>query len=108
MRSLMDKEYDIVFILQDLGVIVPTIKLLKDIQRKSSSREKAIQINILFPRRLCFNAKLDRRLGALDYLATFTNFGKAQVLRRNNKIQKKLHVVPHGTDSTRLLPITRR
>lgn len=44
MRSLRDKDYDLIFILQDLGVITPCIKFLKEIKKeKEVSRRKTFK-----------------------------------------------------------------
>jgi glycosyltransferase involved in cell wall biosynthesis len=106
MRSLKDAEYDLIFILQDLGVIVPTVKLLKDIQKeKAVAGKKQFKSIFYFPVDFALTPNLAVDLEFFDYLATFTKFGKSQVLRLKPKLDKKLHVVPHGTNFNDFYPL---
>ena len=50
MRSLMDIDYDLIFIIQDLGVVVPTIPHLKKIyDEKKGAKRKLFKSIFYFP-----------------------------------------------------------
>jgi len=99
MRSLKDGDYDLIFILQDLGVIVPCIKFLKEIQKEKQVQGKTVFKSILyFPVDFALTPNLGKDLEFFDFLATYTEYGKSQVLRLKPNVAKKLHVIPHGND----------
>jgi len=97
MRSLKDGDYDLIFILQDLGVIVPTIRFLKDIKKEKKAAGKTEFKSIFyFPVDFALTPNLAVDLEFFDYLATYTEYGRSQVLRLKPQLEKKLHVIPHG------------
>lgn len=99
MRSLKDGDYDLIFILQDLGVVVPTIKFLREIRKERKVLGKKDFKSILyFPVDFALTPNLSVDIEFFDYLATYTEYGRAQVLRLKPNISKKLHVIPHGND----------
>lgn len=99
MRSLKDGDYDLIFILQDLGVVVPTIKFLREIRKERKVLGKKDFKSILyFPVDFALTPNLGVDIEFFDYLATYTEYGRAQVLRLKPNISKKLHVIPHGND----------
>jgi glycosyltransferase involved in cell wall biosynthesis len=107
MRSLKDVEYDLIFILQDLGVIVPIIKLLKEIKKEKEVNGKKLFKSIFyFPVDFALTPNLGRDLEFFDFLATYTNYGKSHVLRLNKKVEKKLHVIPHGNNMDDFHPLS--
>lgn len=109
MRSLKDGDYDLIFILQDLGVIVPTIKFLKEIQKEKKIAGKTVFKSILyFPVDFALTPNLGVDLEFFDYLATYTEYGKSQVLRLKPNVAKKLHVIPHGNDMNDFYPIDKK
>ena len=99
MRSIMDIDYDLIFILQDLGVVVPTIphikKLLED---KKNGNRKQFKSILYFPVDFALTPNLVVGLDFFDVLATYTEFGKQNVLRLNPELKTKLKVVPHGNN----------
>ena len=99
MRSLKDGDYDLIFILQDLGVVVPTIKFLKEIKKeKQVAGRKDFKSILYFPVDFALTPNLGVDIEFFDYLATYTEYGRSQVLRLKPNISKKLHVIPHGND----------
>jgi glycosyltransferase involved in cell wall biosynthesis len=100
LRSLRASNYDLVFILQDLGVVSPMIKFIKEAQNEQKLRNKGIAFKTMFyfPVDFSLLPNMTANLDFFDYLATFTEYGKTQVLRLNPKVQKKLHVIPHGNN----------
>lgn len=106
MRSLRDKDYDLIFILQDLGVITPCIKFIKEIQKeKEVARRKTFKSIFYFPVDFSLTPNLVQGLDFFDYLATYTEYGKSQVLRLVPKVKKKLHIIPHGNNMDDFFPI---
>jgi glycosyltransferase involved in cell wall biosynthesis len=106
MRSLKDGDYDLMFILQDLGVIVPCIKLFKEIQKeKEIAGRKVFKSILYFPVDFAITPNLGKDLEFFDFLATYTEYGKSQVLRLKPNVAKKLHVIPHGNDMNDFHPL---
>jgi glycosyltransferase involved in cell wall biosynthesis len=108
MASLRNTDYDIIFILQDLGVIVPTIKFLKDIKKeKEIAKKKVFKSIFYFPVDFALTPNLGKDLEFFDFLATYTNYGKSHVIRINKKVEKKLHVIPHGNNMDDFHPLSK-
>jgi hypothetical protein len=73
MRSLRDKDYDLIFILQDLGVITPCIKFLKEIKKeKEVSRRKQFKSIFYFPVDFALTPKLVQGIEFFDYFDLFS------------------------------------
>jgi len=106
MRSIMDIDYDLVFILQDLGVVVPVIphvkKLLED---KKNGNRKQFKSILYFPVDFALTPNLVVGLDFFDVLATYTEFGKQNVLRLRPELKPKLKVVPHGNNMENFYPL---
>ena len=100
LRSLRASNYDLVFILQDLGVVSPMVKFIKEAQNEQRLRNKGMTFKSMFyfPVDFSLLPSMTMYLDFFDYLATFTEYGKTQVLRLNPKLEKKLHVIPHGNN----------
>ncbi len=100
LRSMRDGNYDLIFILQDLGVVSPMVKFIKEAQNEQRLRNNGITFKSVFyfPVDFSLLPSMTAYLDFFDYLATFTEYGKAQVLRLNQKVSKKLFVIPHGNN----------
>ena len=99
MRSLLDIDYDVIFILQDLGVIVPMIPHLKKIQDdKRKANKKQFKSILYFPVDFALTPNLGVGIEFFDFLATFTDYGKQNVLRLRPDCKEKVRVVPHGNN----------
>lgn len=109
MRSLMDIDYDAIFILQDLGVVVPIvphIKKIKDDKRKENRKQfKSI---LYFPVDFTLTPNLGLGLEFFDSLATFTEFGKQNVQRLRPDLKTKVKVVPHGNNMENFFPMPKQ
>jgi glycosyltransferase involved in cell wall biosynthesis len=106
MATLRSDDYDLIFILQDLGVIIPCIKFLKDIKAmKKVEGRKQFKSIFYFPVDFALTPNLGIGLDFFDYLATYTEYGKSQVLRLNPKLIKKLDVIPHGNNNQDFYPL---
>lgn len=106
MRSIMDIDYDLIFILQDLGVVVPTIphikKLLED---KKNGNRKQFKSILYFPVDFALTPNLAVGLEFFDVLATYTDYGKNHVLRLRPDLKPKVKVVPHGNNMENFFPV---
>lgn len=106
MRSIMDIDYDLIFILQDLGVVVPTIphikKLLED---KKNGNRKQFKSILYFPVDFALTPNLAVGLEFFDVLATYTDYGKNHVLRLRPDLKAKVKVVPHGNNMENFFPV---
>jgi glycosyltransferase involved in cell wall biosynthesis len=99
MRSLLDVDYDVIFILQDLGVVVPMIPHIKKIKddRKKENKKQFKSI-LYFPVDFNLTPNLGVGLEFFDSLATFTDFGKQNINRLRPDLKAKVRVIPHGNN----------
>jgi glycosyltransferase involved in cell wall biosynthesis len=106
MKSLMDIEYDLIFILGDLGTVVPMIPHLEKIraERKASNR-KGFKSMLYFPVDFALTPNLGQGLEFFDHLATYTEFGRQHALRVNPRLKGKIFVVPHGNNPENFHPV---
>jgi len=99
MRSLLDIEYDVIFILQDLGVVVPMIPHLQKIKDdKKKENKKQFKSILYFPVDFTLTPNLGVGLEFFDSLATFTDFGKQNINRLRPQLKTKVKVIPHGNN----------
>jgi len=106
MRSLKDVDYDIIFILQDLGVVVPIIPYLKQIlEEKKKANKKQFKSILYFPVDFALTPNLGVGLEFFDSLATYTEYGRFHANRVNSEIKGKLKVIPHGNNMENFYPL---
>jgi hypothetical protein len=99
MRSLKDIDYDLIFILGDLGTVVPMIPYLKEIKdEKKAANRKQFKSILYYPVDFSLTPNLGVGLEFFDSLATYTEFGRFHSLRVNPAIKGKIKVVPHGNN----------
>lgn len=92
-------DYDGIFILQDLGVIIPIITHLKTIRiRKANEGKKIFKSFFYFPVDFCLNPILVNGLEFFEGLYTYTEYGKEMVCALRPELKDKLKVVPHGNN----------
>lgn len=100
LATILREDYDAVFILQDLGVVVPIIKHLEEIKlKKKSENRKSFKSFFYFPVDFELNSMLVNRLEFFDELYTYTLWGKEMVVKWSPKLQTKVKVVPHGNNN---------
>lgn len=99
LRTIKDVDYDVIFILQDLGVVLPMIKILKDIkdEKKASNRHNFKSL-FYFPVDFALTPNLVKDLDFFDFIGTYTEYGRTQVLNINPNLKGKLKVIPHGSN----------
>lgn len=106
MRSLKDIDYDLIFILGDLGTVVPMIPHLKEIKEgKKAANRKQFKSILYFPVDFALTPNLGVGLEFFDSLATYTEFGRFHALRVNPQIKGKIKVVPHGNNMENFFPV---
>jgi hypothetical protein len=99
MRSLLDVDYDVIFILQDLGVVVPMIPHIKKIKEdRKKENKKQFKSILYFPVDFNLTPNLGVGLEFFDSLATFTDFGKQNINRLRPDLKSKVRVIPHGNN----------
>ena len=106
MRSLADIEYDIMFILQDLGVIIPLVPHLKKIYNdKKEAKRKLFKSIFYFPVDFQLTPNLAVDIEFFDQLVTFTEYGRKMLLRLKPQLKHKIKVIPHGNNMKNYYPI---
>lgn len=106
LSTLRQNDYDLIFILQDLGIVVPMIKLLKEIKEdKRKNNRKQFKSIFYFPVDFALTPNLGVGLEFFDSLATYTEFGRMHALRVCPGIRQKLAVVPHGNNNENFYPL---
>lgn len=106
LSSLTKVDYDVVFILQDLGVIVPAIPFMKKIlEEKKKNNQKQFKSIFYFPVDFTLTPNLTVGLEFFDFLATYTEFGRENVLRLRPDLKGKVRVVPHGNNMDNFFPL---
>lgn len=108
MKSIIDSDYDLIFILQDLGVVVPMIPHMKQIyDDKKKAGKKLFNSILYFPVDFALTPNLGVGLEFFDLLTTFTDYGKSHVLRLRPDLRGKVWVVPHGNNMENFFPVSK-
>jgi glycosyltransferase involved in cell wall biosynthesis len=106
MRSILDSDYDLVFILQDLGVVTPIVPLLKKLKEdKQKANKKQFKSILYFPVDFALTPNLTKGLEFFDQLATFTEYGRSMFLTHKPELKGKIKVIPHGSNLKDFYPI---
>ena len=104
--TLREDDYDLIFILQDLGIVQPMIKFLKEIKAdKSKNNRKQFKSIFYFPVDFAITPNLAAGLEFFDSLATYTEYGRKRVLEVCPNVRPKLRVVPHGNNPENFYPL---
>ena len=99
LATLLRDDYDGIFILQDLGVIIPIIPHLKNLKKKKAEEnKKSFKSFYYFPVDFCLNKILVQNLEFFDGLYTYTQYGKDMVTALRPELKTSLQVIPHGNN----------
>jgi glycosyltransferase involved in cell wall biosynthesis len=99
LATILRDDYDAIFILQDLGVIIPIIPHLKDLKaKKAAENKKSFKSFFYFPVDFALNPVLVKNLEFFDGLYTYTQYGKDMVSALRPDLKTRLQVVPHGNN----------
>lgn len=100
-------EYDGIFIIQDLGIILPIIPVLKYIkEEKKREGKKIFKSMFYFPVDCPLIDKLVENLEFFDTIVTYTDYARNQVLRLRPELKGKIKVIPHGTNTKQFYPLS--
>lgn len=99
-------EYDGIFIIQDLGVILPIVPILKTIkEEKIANNKKQFKSIFYFPVDAPLVEKLTEGLEFFDSIVAYTEYGRNEVLRLRPELKKKIKVIPHGNNPKQFFPL---
>jgi glycosyltransferase involved in cell wall biosynthesis len=99
-------DYDVIFIMQDIGVVQPCISHLQTIiNTKKKNNKKQFKTIFYFPVDVELLPRLTNGLGYFDYLATYTEFGRNEILEIRPELKNKIEVVPHGNNNKNFYPL---
>jgi len=105
LATLLKSDYDIVFIMQDLGVVVPMLSHMNKMRLDKISKGGDFKSIFYFPVDFSLNPYLLKNIEYFNALYTYTEYGKNMVLRYKPKLDNKLKVVPHGSNMTDFFPM---
>jgi glycosyltransferase involved in cell wall biosynthesis len=101
-------EYDGVFIMQDLGVVLPIVPILKSIKEgKKLDNKKNFKSIFYFPIDCKLIDKLVEGLEFFDCIITYTEYGRKEILRLRPELRGKVKVVPHGNNPKDFYPMSK-
>jgi glycosyltransferase involved in cell wall biosynthesis len=99
-------EYDGIFIMQDIGIIVPFVEVLEHIKaEKKENNRKNFKSIFYFPIDCKIIPQITENLPFFDVLVTYTEFGRKEILRHKPELKSKIKVVPHGNNPKEFYPI---
>lgn len=107
LATLMKDEYDLVFILQDLGVVVPMISHMEKILNENYLKQRKTPFKSIyyFPVDFALNKPLVKKLDFFNKIYTYTDYGRDMVLKHSPELEKKLKVLPHGSNMNDFYPL---
>ena len=101
-------EYDGIFIMQDLGVVLPMVTILKSIKEdKKIDNKKNFKSIFYFPIDCKLVDKLVEGLEFFDCVVTYTEYGRKEILRLRPELKGKVKVIPHGNNSNDFHPLSK-
>ena len=102
-------EYDGIFIIQDLGVILPIVPILKTIKEdKIANNKRQFKSIFYFPVDAPLVEKLTEGLEFFDSIVAYTEYGRKEVLRFKPELKTKLKVILHGNNSKHFFPLPQK
>lgn len=105
-KTLHDNDYDLIFILNDKGVVRPMIPELEKIkQEKIKNKRPVFKSVFYFPVDHTLIGMEVKGFEFFDMLATYTKFGEQNILAINPKLITKLYVIPHGNNRDNFFPV---
>jgi glycosyltransferase involved in cell wall biosynthesis len=101
-----NKDYDGIFICQDLGVITPFIEVLQHIKsERRENNQKSFKSILYFPIDSRIVYELTRNIDFFDLIVTYTEFSRKEILRHKPELKTRIKVVPHGNNSKDFYPL---
>ena len=100
LKCLKERDYDGVFIIQDLGVIQPIISIMQEIKSdKKKENKKQFKSMFYFPIDCRIIKGLVKGLDFFDCIITYTDYGKEEVCKFKPELRNKIKVIPHGNNN---------
>lgn len=106
LRVLSDLDYDGVFIMQDVGIIIPIIPIMETIlQKKKEDGKKQFKSIFYFPVDCNVFRPITKNLEFFDLLVTYTDFARNQILKLRPELKPKIKVINHGNNPKEFYPL---
>jgi len=106
LKQLKENDYDLIFIIQDLGIVVPMIPYIQDIKEmKAVQNRPSFKSMYYFPVDFALTPNLGLNLEFFDFLATYTEYGKEQITRLRPYLKTKVKVISHGNSMSDFYPL---
>jgi intein/homing endonuclease len=103
LKVLKENDYDGIFIMQDLGVIVSFMDVLVHIKQEKKDNNKKVFKSIFYTPVDCnLVYQLVRGLEFFDVLVTYTEFARKEINRLRPEL--KVKVIPHGNSPKDFYP----
>lgn len=103
LKVLKENDYDGIFIMQDLGVIVSFMDVLVHIKQEKKDNNKKVFKSIFYTPVDCkLVYQLVKGLEFFDVLVTYTEFARKEINRLRPEL--KVKVIPHGNNSKDFYP----
>lgn len=103
LKVLKENDYDGIFIMQDLGVIVSFMDVLVHIKQEKKDNNKKVFKSIFYTPVDCkLVYQLVKGLEFFDLLVTYTEYGRKEINRVRPEL--KVKVIPHGNNSKDFYP----
>jgi glycosyltransferase involved in cell wall biosynthesis len=106
LHNLKHNDYDLVFILNDLGIVCPMAKAIHQIkQEKKENNKKSFKTIFYFPVDSHVFPQISYDLDVFDKLVSYTQFGKTELLNIRPHLARKTTIIPHGTNIKDFYPL---
>jgi len=106
LQNLKENDYDLIFILQDLGIVCPMAKAIQQIKdEKRKANKKQFKSIFYFPVDCHIFPQVSYNLEVFDKLVAYTEFGKRELLNIRPHLSKKTTIIPHGTNIKDFYPV---
>jgi D-inositol-3-phosphate glycosyltransferase len=106
--NMLDKiDYDVVFMINDPGVVCPMVPVMKKIKEdRRKSNRKQFKTIFYFPIDAVSMSTLLEGIEFFDVLVPYTEFARVEVLKYNTKLRSKMQVILHGVNSSDFMQIS--
>lgn len=106
LRTLKVRDYDAVFMIQDIGVVMPFVEHMRYIKTaKAEAKTKSFKSIFYFPVDSPPLKKWFDELSFFDEIISYTEYGKAEVVKSRPDLKPKLKVIPHGVNPKHFYPL---
>lgn len=106
LKNLGLGRFDGIFILHDIGTILPYGPLIKKTNQDFDLvKRRNFKSIFYFPIDAEIHADMLKHIDVFNCLVTYNEFGRQQIINHRPDLRKKIKVVPHGTDTDTFFPI---